>query len=118
MRGGKRSTSYTPTWKNGKTRTIRVPVALADEALRVVRELDEGRLISTTQASGFDSEKLGQAVILEAIDKFIESLRGTSGGNQYKNKGDVKTTGTRWYFLNKFRKQVELMLLDEKHKHE
>lgn len=41
-RGGVRAGSGTkPTWKNGKTKTIRVPIALADEILKIARTLDE-----------------------------------------------------------------------------
>ncbi len=41
-RGGKREgAGGKPTWKNGKTKTIRVPVVLAEEVLRIARELDE-----------------------------------------------------------------------------
>ena len=44
-RGGKREGSGPkPTWKSGKTKTIRVPEALADQILDIARRLDEGRL--------------------------------------------------------------------------
>ena len=41
-RGGRRSTTWKPTWKHGKTRTIRVPIVLADSILDLARILDEG----------------------------------------------------------------------------
>jgi hypothetical protein len=45
-RGGKREgAGGKPTWKNGKTKTIRVPVVLAEEILRIARELDEKGVI-------------------------------------------------------------------------
>ncbi|NET10556.1 MAG: hypothetical protein F6K09_10300 [Merismopedia sp. SIO2A8] len=45
-RGGKRpGAGGKPTWKHGKTRTIRVPIALADEILAFARNLDEGCII-------------------------------------------------------------------------
>lgn len=45
-RGGARLGAGTKsTWKNGKTKTIRVPVALADEILKIARSLDEKRVI-------------------------------------------------------------------------
>lgn len=45
-RGGKREgAGGKPTWKNGKTKTIRVPVVLAEEVLRIARELDEKGII-------------------------------------------------------------------------
>lgn len=41
-RGGKRpGAGSKPTWKNGKTKTIRVPIAIAEEILRLAKELDE-----------------------------------------------------------------------------
>lgn len=45
-RGGKRpGAGSKPTWKHGKTKTIRVPIALADEILEFARKLDEGNVI-------------------------------------------------------------------------
>jgi hypothetical protein len=41
-RGGKREgAGGKPTWRNGKTKTIRVPIVLAEEVLKIARELDE-----------------------------------------------------------------------------
>jgi hypothetical protein len=41
-RGGKRpGAGSKPTWKNGKTKTIRVPIAIAEEVLRLAKELDD-----------------------------------------------------------------------------
>lgn len=43
MRGGKREgAGRKPKWRNGKTTTIRVPESLADEVLRLARQLDTG----------------------------------------------------------------------------
>lgn len=45
-RGGKREgAGGKPTWKNGKTKTIRVPIVLAEEILRIAKELDEKGVI-------------------------------------------------------------------------
>ena len=45
-RGGKRpGAGGKPTWKHGKTKTIRVPIALADEVISFARELDEKGII-------------------------------------------------------------------------
>lgn len=42
-RGGKRDGSGgKPTWRYGKTKPVRVPVALADKILEIARVLDEG----------------------------------------------------------------------------
>jgi hypothetical protein len=41
-RGGKREGSGgRPSWKNGKTKPVRVPVALAEKILEIARVLDE-----------------------------------------------------------------------------
>ena len=43
MRGGKRKgAGRKPKWMHGKTTTIRVPESLANEVLRVARQLDSG----------------------------------------------------------------------------
>lgn len=45
-RGGKREgAGGKPTWKNGKTKTIRVPIVLVEEILKIARELDEKGVI-------------------------------------------------------------------------
>lgn len=55
-RGGKREgAGGKPTWKNGKTKTIRVPVVLAEEVLRIARELDEkGTIEHDTESKVLD----------------------------------------------------------------
>lgn len=44
QRGGRTKTTWNPTWKHGVTRTIRVPVVLADQIVAIARAMDEGRL--------------------------------------------------------------------------
>jgi len=45
-RGGKRlGAGVKPTWKNGTTRTIRVPIAIAEKVLELARELDKNGFI-------------------------------------------------------------------------
>ena len=45
-RGGKRpGAGSKPTWKNGKTKTIRVPIAIAEEILELAKELDDKGVI-------------------------------------------------------------------------
>ena len=44
-KGGLRSTSWKPTWKHGATKTIRVPIRLADQILQLAKLLDEGHNI-------------------------------------------------------------------------
>lgn len=39
---------YEGKWKHGQTRTIRVPIALADQVLAVARQLDNNQWIDTS----------------------------------------------------------------------
>lgn len=51
-RGGKREgAGGKSTWKNGKTKTIRVPIALADEILKFAKELDDNGFIEADTES-------------------------------------------------------------------
>lgn len=38
---------YEGKWKHGQTRTIRVPITLADQVLTIARQLDDGSLVNT-----------------------------------------------------------------------
>lgn len=42
--------SYQPKWKSGKTRTIRVPIAIAEQILEVARQLDKGISLDTSKS--------------------------------------------------------------------
>lgn len=46
---------YKPKWKSGKTRTIRVPVTLADQLLDYAHKLDDGSLTQVNPDSKTDS---------------------------------------------------------------
>lgn len=101
-RGGRRSTSYTPTWKHGKTRTIRVPIELADEGLELIRALDEGHSVGVTQAK---DEEFWQAVLI-LFDRYIEEeSQRDRKGNQYGT--DLKPKARTWDRFNQFREWVE-----------
>lgn len=51
-RGGARpGAGGKPSWRNGKTKTIRVPVALADAILAFAKDLDENGIIEPVTAS-------------------------------------------------------------------
>ncbi|MEG4965188.1 hypothetical protein QUB11_00870 [Microcoleus sp. B6-A1] len=39
---------YEGKWRHGKTRTIRVPIALADRVLTIARQLDNGSSLNTS----------------------------------------------------------------------
>lgn len=43
-RGGKRSTTWSSSWNLGKTKLVRVPIAIADDLKKIARQIDEGKL--------------------------------------------------------------------------
>jgi len=68
--------SYAPQWNFGKTKTIRVPVALAPQVLEFAHALDNGE--SLTQVNKQErSPQLDEAIALltEALD-----LKANAGG--------------------------------------
>jgi hypothetical protein len=68
-RGGKREGSGPKSnWKNGKTKTIRVPISLADDILNIARRLD-GQ--ASVEFSGFT-----QVIDLSSVN--IPTIRGKS----------------------------------------
>jgi len=82
-RGGARQNSGpSPNWRHGKTRTIRVPIALADQILELAKKLDEGQPLEIAPRT-VDYEALGTDVLK---DPFV-----TRKG---KDSGSVKRTIT------------------------
>jgi hypothetical protein len=68
-RGGKREGSGPKSnWKHGKTKTIRVPISLADDILNIAKRLDGQQVI--------DSSGFMQAIDLSSIN--IPTIRGKS----------------------------------------
>ena len=68
-RGGMRCTSWKATWKHGATKTIRVPIALADRVLEITRALDEGE--DATLADSLVTGNAQVIILLEANDVAI-----------------------------------------------
>ena len=57
---------YTPKWRSGKTKTIRVPIAIADRVLEVARKIDNNENFNTdTSESNFDRD--GAKLLLESM---------------------------------------------------
>ncbi|MBN3905123.1 MAG: hypothetical protein HWQ35_00595 [Nostoc sp. NMS1] len=90
---GKNNTSWQPAWNNGKTRTIRVPVALAEQILEYAYAIDSGLVMD-------------QQMILRVIDSFVESRIAQFHPNQYSRTGS--TTSRRWDELRRFRDTVAI----------
>ena len=62
------STSWKPTWKHGATKTIRVPIALAEQILQIAKLLDEGHNISLNNLVTDNKEQIS---LLDAQTKVI-----------------------------------------------
>ena len=76
-KGGRRSTTWKPSWKSGKTIVIRVPEVLAEELLRVARCLDEEEALPVTVNSdtGDNSHVISDSDFLkEAADMFLMTI--------------------------------------------
>lgn len=62
---------YTPKWNSGSTRTIRVPIALADEILDYAHQLDDNSL---TQVNNNVNEQSSAIAIMACDDNLTETL--------------------------------------------
>lgn len=91
LKPGKNRTSWQPAWNHGKTQSIRVPVALAEQILECAYAIDSGLVMD-------------QILILRAIDSFVESRIAEFHPNQYSRTGS--TTSRRWDELHRFRDAV------------
>ena len=67
-KGGLRSTSWKPTWKHGATKTIRVPIALAEQILQLAKLLDEEHNINISSNS-LVTRKIEYEPLLDAQTK-------------------------------------------------
>ena len=80
-KGGLRSTSWKPTWKHGATKTIRVPIKLAEQILQLAKLLDEGHnpcLDSVVTGNGEHIPLLdaqSKAIAAEALSTVLEMKR-------------------------------------------
>jgi len=98
-RGGRRSTTWKPTWKHGKTRTIRVPIVLADSILDLARILDEGKEVPVdsfvTGQNGDTVEKLDSEDRSAAIDALNTAISmkqiAISKESKKRSKSDTLT---------------------------
>ena len=50
--------SYKPKWKSGKTKTIRVPKAIAEQVLEIAHSIDEDNFIVTSEFKSVLTEGL------------------------------------------------------------
>ena len=76
-RGGRRSTTWGSSWNLGKTKLIRVPIALADTIITIARRIDSEELDSNCLVTDKNRDKLAllQAKNERAIALLNESLK-------------------------------------------
>ncbi len=122
-RGGRRSTTWKPTWKHGKTRTIRVPIVLAESILNLARILDEGKEVSedslvtgkreetTNPSNSLDTDNSNEP--LEKLDAFdvsasIEALTTAISMKQIAiSKESKKRSKADNTIIAKWQKEIE-----------
>lgn len=97
-KGGRTSTTWGTgsTWRNREIKTIRVPVALADEIMEYAKALDAGIAVS----HGNTTE-----IILKAITSYIEYKRKIYHPNQNSKQLDISTRS--WDEMRRFQKLVQ-----------
>ncbi|MFN6485981.1 MULTISPECIES: hypothetical protein [unclassified Nostoc] len=81
LRPGKNSTSFSPTWNHGKTKTIRVPIVLEDQILDYARAVDS-KLIND------DIPEL-TGDFLRLIDRYITWRAKNYRSTQQSRKPDI-----------------------------
>jgi hypothetical protein len=75
-RGGSRlGAGLKPTWKHGKTQTVRVPIALADQLLEIARKLDSSEVSDSDTESNTIDVSAAIALLEEAL-----ILKANAGG--------------------------------------
>ncbi len=67
-KGGRRSTTWAPTWKSGKTTVIRVPEALEERLKEIARALDEAGELPVT------GNQVNAAALREAANTFLMTI--------------------------------------------
>lgn len=73
-RGGRRSTTWKPGWKLGKTKVIRIPEVLAERLYEMARNLDEGKDYCLLQDNSNNSHVTGNE-LEKVINILEESLK-------------------------------------------
>lgn len=53
---GKNQTSFQPKWNHGETKTIRIPVALADDIIKIAKAIDNEYIKADEILELFSSE--------------------------------------------------------------
>ena len=81
---------YQAKWNSGTTRTIRVPVVLADQVLEYAHKLDSGEsLTQVNEVNATQSNKATDETLTQVIQLLNESLTFPSN-NASKTKAKVR----------------------------
>lgn len=95
-----------PKWKLGQTKTIRVPIVIAEQLLEIAHRLDEGASPISDLTHDTKPIKTTQEVLLNAVNNFIELKRAEWGKNPAQ-KGEFSTTSRAWDVFQQFKQLVE-----------
>ncbi|ALF52956.1 hypothetical protein ACX27_14790 [Nostoc piscinale CENA21] len=98
--GGRRTTTWeiSSSWKHGKTKTVRIPIALEAQIMDYARRLDAGD--SLLHGNSADERE----VILSAIARYIGYKNTHYHANQHSKTLDISTRA--WDELRRFRGMV------------
>lgn len=69
--------SYQPAWNSGATKTVRVPIVLADKVIEYARSLDTSDSDNFTNHSRVTTERVKQAI--EILNHAV-TLKANAGG--------------------------------------
>jgi hypothetical protein len=87
--GWKRDTTHLrpaqSSWNSGVTKTIRVPIVLADQILEYARALDSGDVVSSTPQNSNDTLRDAIDQILTKINEKLPGYRSNSASKLIKN---------------------------------
>ena len=105
---GRNKTTWEPAWHHGKTKTIRVPIALASEIIEYARAIDR------SSSYVFDADNIPkrdgdvffqQLAVLEALVSYVQWKRKNYHPNQ--NARSLDTNTRAWDEFRKFQKMVK-----------
>lgn len=87
---------YQPKWQSGKTKTIRVPIAITDQLLDIAKSIDNGTYNTVTSDSSFNKNE---------VKSLLESILTSSNKRQMKELTNklgnllgfrIKKVGKNW----------------------
>jgi hypothetical protein len=86
---------YKPTWNSGQTRTIRVPISLADEILDYARQLDIAPDTKAKKDYKLDGGKVPLASSIASLDKLSDRITEILAKVEAKETGYKPNGATR-----------------------